>query len=430
MALATGFAAHTMPVHLLASTRVLVAIMVGNLVVLALRMLDLRVAVQRISHLEPAHAARRRRRRRARTSTRRLAVVAAVTMVIGHAAVAVEIDRARATLVDVFPIASQPATTVSTAARSGTATPRRPAPPSPAAVGPVDPDVGGPDGFLDVLLIGLDAGAGRQGARNDANMVVRVDPSTAQVMLIGVPRNLVRLPMPSSADDCRCFRSPLFALYRHGLENPAEWPDELDPGAAAVRDSLEAVLGLRIDGYVVADMGAFLDLVDVLGGVEVAFSGAIADQKSDPFERRERIHLDVGPGVHRLDGAQALTLARSRRGADDYVRMERQRCLVGALSAPAAELGVLDIVRLSRSVRGRLVSDVSRDELPGMVALLQRVERRAVTSIGLVPPAFTNGYEDGYPLIDVHAVRAAVHAWPAEARPSATPTSTAPGVCS
>ncbi len=399
------------PLHLLASVQVLVALAALNLALLALRLLDLRVAVRRIEEQNPANGAPGRRRRRecrdSSTAARRSTLAVVATLVLSHASVAVALEVTRTTLVEVFPIDSRPA------AIRGVAEPP-PEAPVPVPVPVLQPT----DGFLDILIVGLDAGAGRSGARNDANMLVRVAPTTAHALVVGIPRNLVGLPMPSSRDACGCFPAPLYALYGHGHEHAARWPDELDPGAAAVRDSLEPLLGLTIEHYAVADMGAFVDLVDALGGVDVDVATAIVDDKSDPFDFGRRIHLDVAPGRHHLDGAEALTLARSRRGTDDYVRMERQRCLVTALAGPASRVGPVTILQLSRSVRGRLVSDISRDELPGLVSLLRRVLDSDTASLGLVPPEFTSGYEHGYPLADRAAVQAAVHRWSVQEEPS------------
>lgn len=396
------------PLHVFASVPVLVGLAALNLMLLCLRLLDLWCAVHHIEGRDPRRGGRRRGHRRITPATRRLTLAATWTMVFAHATMAVELDRARSTLVDVFPAASHPAEAPS-------------APAGPARTDTTATPAGGvapPDGSLDILMIGLDAGAGRHGARNDANLVVRVDPATAEVMLVGVPRNLVRLPMPSTAEACGCFHSPLYALYGHGLDHAEHWSDELDAGAAAVRDSLEPLLGLTIERYVVADMGAFVDLVDAVGGVDVVFATGLVDDTSDPFEKGRRTRLDVGPGPQHLDGSQALTLARSRRTDDDYVRMQRQRCLVQALSTPASDLGPGDVLQLSRSVRGRLLSDVSRAELPEFIALVQRVQRDAIASVGLVPPDFTDGYDQGHPLVDRDRVQEAMRAWPDDRAPS------------
>lgn len=416
-------AAAAAPLHVFASVAVLVGLFSLNLVLLGLRLLDLWCAVRRIERRDPERRGRRRRCRRVTPTTRRLALAVAGTISLAHAAVAAELELARSTLIDVFPTASRPVEAPG-APVEASRTNRVPTP----AREPLDSQVsaarGGalapPDGSFDILMVGLDAGAGRQGARNDANMVVRVDPATAEVLLVGVPRNLVQLPMPSTGDACGCFRSPLYALYGHGLDHADHWPGELDAGAAAVRDSLEPLLGMTIEGYVVADMGAFVDLVNAVGGVEVVFTGGLVDDKSDPFEPGRRIHLDVDPGLHHLDGSQALTLARSRRTDDDYARMQRQRCLVHALSAPASDLGPADVLRLSRSVRGRLVSDIPRADLAELITLVQRVQRDAIASLGLVPPAFTHGYDQGYPLADVDRMQAAMRAWRDDDGPSAT----------
>ncbi len=65
----------------------------------------------------------------------------------------------------------------------------------------------------------------------------------------------------------------------------------------------------------------------------------------------------------------------------------------------------------SRSVRGRLRTDIPRSELPELITLAQRAQRGAVDSLGLVPPDFTNGYDDGYPLPDHDTMQEAMRTW-------------------
>ena len=155
------------------------------------------------------------------------------------------------------------------------------------------------------------------------------EPRTADVTVIGFPRNLVHLPLPSSEDGCRCYRPPLYSLYEHGLANP---PSSVppSPGAKAVREVAATLLDRTIEWYFVTDLADFQHLVDAVGGIEV--SEEARGSWADPVDLSERIEVDIEPGQHLLDGSAALAYARVRADSDDYRRMPRQRCLVSSAS--------------------------------------------------------------------------------------------------
>jgi hypothetical protein len=54
-------------------------------------------------------------------------------------------------------------------------------------------------GRLTVLLLGGDAGAGRVGLRTDTMIMASLDPAAKRVALIGLPRNLTRVPLAATA---------------------------------------------------------------------------------------------------------------------------------------------------------------------------------------------------------------------------------------
>lgn len=401
--------------ELLSRPTTLTVVAILNAAVLAGRLLELRSVERRARASRPggAPATSGRRRAAARGRSRDTVAVGLVVAVIAapHLGVGAGTEYLRRTLDGLFvaPSVGDPADAAGRPAPLGAAglgTGVALEPPERTDAGPaaIEPD----DGTLDVLLIGLDAGAGRTGARNDANLVVSVDPNTARAALIGVPRNLVHVPLPGSPFACRCFPRPLFALYEHGWATEPRAVEGADPGAERVRDAVGALLGRRIDQYVVGDMSAFVELVDAVGGVEVDLTGRVVDDKSHPDDPGGRITVDLEPGRHRLDGSTALAYVRSRRDSDDYRRMERQRCVVGSALPTAAGLSPLGVVRALEAVRGRLTTDIAREALPALLRLARQVDRDDIVSLGVEPPRFIDGRRDGYPVPDVPSVRRAV----------------------
>jgi polyisoprenyl-teichoic acid--peptidoglycan teichoic acid transferase len=94
-------------------------------------------------------------------------------------------------------------------------------------------------GRVTVLLLGGDAGPGRRGLRTDTMMVASLELATGKLSLFGLPRNLVRVPLPEgpAADffACRCFPRLLNELYAFGQDqHPELFPHSDRPGIAAV----------------------------------------------------------------------------------------------------------------------------------------------------------------------------------------------------
>ena len=99
----------------------------------------------------------------------------------------------------------------------------------------------------------------------------------------------------------------------------------------------------------------FADLVDALGGVEIAVKERLVDEVTRPAWGEPKPSIDVVPGrTYRFYGREALAYVRSRKASSDYTRMARQRCFLSAMADQ------LDPVRVLRALR--LAGEDDRDE--------------------------------------------------------------------
>jgi polyisoprenyl-teichoic acid--peptidoglycan teichoic acid transferase len=241
---------------------------------------------------------------------------------------------------------------------------------------------------VNTRLIGSDAGQDRWGTRTDSMMVVSTNTKTGDTLLIGIPRNLERVPFPES--------NPLHALYPNGYDcgdqclmngiwtlaesRPDLFPGVKNPGRTSTVDVVGQITGLPINQSVVINLRGFRALVDAMGGVDInvqqrvcvechtSSSGGIAFTS----DRREFIE----PGLQHLDGKHALWYARSRAGSDDFSRMRRQRCVAGALMQQADPVGLLQSYpQLAKVVKSNVSIDIPRDELSAWVDLALRIQK-------------------------------------------------------
>jgi polyisoprenyl-teichoic acid--peptidoglycan teichoic acid transferase len=268
-------------------------------------------------------------------------------------------------------------------------------------------------GRVTVLLLGGDAGPGRRGLRTDTMMVASLELASGKLALFGLPRNMVRVPLPDgpAADffECRCFPRLLNELYAFAEdERPDLFPHSRRPGIAAVAGAAEELLGLPIDHYALVDLLGFVDVVDALGGVTVDNLKPLEVELDRLGRPGPQPRFKLPRGRHRLDGFTALAYSRSRETTSDYDRMQRQRCVIGSMARQADPAKVLAAFpRLVKVLKRSVATDIPAGRLP---SLLQAADDHPVTvaAVGFTPPAYNIGWSSGYPIPNVSKIQGAV----------------------
>lgn len=200
------------------------------------------------------------------------------------------------------------------------------------------PPIDAVDGRYNILVMGADAGEGREGLRPDSIHVMSVNADTGESLMISVPRNLQSAQFREG--------SPLWDVYPNGYDcgdeciinflyadvmedHPDLYPDAEDPGAEAMMDAVSGSVGLDIRGYVMIDMDGFSDFIDAMGGVDIDSGGWVPYR--GPREDGTWGDVWLAPGEYTLSGDQALAYARSREFSSDYNRIQRQQCIQQAM---------------------------------------------------------------------------------------------------
>lgn len=276
------------------------------------------------------------------------------------------------------------------------------------------------DGRLNVLLLGGDRGADREGLRADSISVMSFDALTGRLVTIGLPRTLEDFgfsdgPMAEMYPDgytwCNVDVCYLNSIYTevdvHGYD---VYPDAAErgsePGIEATRDAVEWITGLEIHYYALVDMQGFAALVDAMGGVRIDVTERVGmganDDGTIPDWQPPQHWIE--PGEQVMDGETALWYARSRYETTDYARMERQRELQDAVIAqlPGAML------QRSGAILDAIDEVVQTDVAPGQVGVLADLALKSRgrddnVRIDIAPPRFDVEGE-----LDYDEVRAAV----------------------
>jgi len=263
---------------------------------------------------------------------------------------------------------------------------------------PSEPPV---DGRYNILLLGGDAGADREGMRPDSMSVVSIDAETGKADIIGLPRDLEYVPFPAD--------SPLYASYPDGygydgvcdvdvcmlnsiyteveLKSPEMYPNAeaegSEPGIEAMRDAASGVTGLTIQYYVLIDMQGFSQLIDALGGVDINVAERLPIGGDEEFNN---VDGWVEAGQQHMDGFTALWYGRARHGTSDYDRMARQRVLQEAILKQFNPANVLTKFQgVAEAGQEVVKTDVPQGMLGYFTNLATKTKELPVGAVELVP---------------------------------------------
>lgn len=203
---------------------------------------------------------------------------------------------------------------------------------------------------MNFLLLGSDS-RGEDRGRSDVMMLVHSDPSRQKLYLISMPRDLwVDIPRHGT--------NKINAAYAFG-------------GSALAVQTVENLLGVRIENVAVTDFDGFFGIIDELGGVTVTNKIASAS-RGYTFPKGE-LHLD---------GAAALIYVRERydlpRG--DFDRAERQRLVMKAIIDKVTSSETLTNPARLLSVINKLSANVTVDDTATTQHILGMVKELQLTN--------------------------------------------------
>ena len=192
-------------------------------------------------------------------------------------------------------------------------------------------------GYQLIALVGVDS---RDGSLNRANsdtmIIVCIDNSTKEIRMISVYRDTLLRVGEDSEGNGR-YRKANHAYQLGGSEQ--------------FLTMLNQNLDLMITDYVAVDFNAVAEAVDLLGGIEIELtSEEIGHMNNYCKETSKAVGKDYepidvnSPGVHKLNGVQAVSYSRIRyTKGNDFKRTARQRLVIMKMieKAKQSSLGTL-----------------------------------------------------------------------------------------
>ncbi|MDK3161593.1 LCP family protein [Kamptonema cortianum] len=203
---------------------------------------------------------------------------------------------------------------------------------------PVDLVSEGEWDIVNILLMGSDTTNPRNSGRTDALMLISVNPTAGSVSMLSIPRDLyVYIP------GYRVYR--INTALGYGEQTLRE-----GRGIELLLETIRYNLGVEVDFWARVDFNGFRQIVDDLGGIEIAVDCAIQDWRLidpslDPQMEESWEMFTLPVGMHTMNGDLALWYARSRRTSSDLDRGRRQQALVRAIWRRIAALNLFEQVR-------------------------------------------------------------------------------------
>ncbi len=189
----------------------------------------------------------------------------------------------------------------------------------------------------------------------DTIMIMHADPVKDSLTLISIPRD----------------------LFYHGRKINTIYKKY---GPYRLMSELSEMTGLRIDRYVVIDMYAFIDVVNILGGVDITLTEDLIDPTYKIRINGQWSSLYYEKGNHHLDGLAALRVARSRNYSSDFDRARRQQMIIGAIKEKLLGLTITDMKIYSKLVGSLLTyvdTNLSLLEIMSYTAKFRTAEIRS-----------------------------------------------------
>ena len=153
-----------------------------------------------------------------------------------------------------------------------------------------------------IMIMGVDERDDDVG-RSDTLMIASIDPKTNQASLLSVPRD-TRVKIKGHGFD------KVNAAYAYGKEKLSQ-------------DTVENLLGVNIDHYIIINTKSFKKIIDAIGGIDIDVPKRM--HYEDPWDDDGGLIIDFQPGMQHMDGAKAVTYVRYRDEEGDLGRIRRQQ---------------------------------------------------------------------------------------------------------
>ena len=189
-----------------------------------------------------------------------------------------------------------------------------------------------------ILLIGLDGTNDKFPKRSDTMIILTIDKLNKSLKLTSLARDtLVKIPGRGE--------EKLTHAYAYGQEE-------------LLMQTINENFDLDIKDYAVVNFKSFIDIVDIIGGVDINvnekeihhLNEVIKECYGVNHEDTKNIEYITSSGNHNLNGYQALAYARIRKLDTIYKRDERQRLILTNIAHKLSDVSISKYPQIAKSI--------------------------------------------------------------------------------
>jgi hypothetical protein len=161
-------------------------------------------------------------------------------------------------------------------------------------------------------------------------------------------------------------------------------------------------LGVPIHYYVRLNFSAFVELVDMIGGIDIYVEEEIDDPSypsSNPADPYGYEHLHIPAGLIHMDGELALKYARTRHSTGgDFDRAARQQQVMRAILEKVTRLELLpqlvpQAVPMWQTLSASVETDLTLDQIVSLAALAIEIPPENIHTAVIGGPPYTEMWE-------------------------------------
>lgn len=218
---------------------------------------------------------------------------------------------------------------------------------------------------INILLVGVDKSKKRTENNIDVNntdtmMIATMDLRNNELKVTSLMRDMY-IPIAEPAN-------------RTGKLNSA-YPAG---GIKCLYKTIATNFGIKLDGYAIVNLDAFVAVVNEIGGVELDLTESEAYNLNNTNYIPKKRFRNVKVGKQKMNGWQSLGYCQIRHGkkgdpkwavysksgkADDYGRTERQRLFLQALFKKVKSMSLSKWMDIVKVVMPNVTTDITTDEI-------------------------------------------------------------------
>lgn len=215
---------------------------------------------------------------------------------------------------------------------------------------------------LNVMLFGEDNARGEEFGRSDSMIMLSIDNRHKKLKMTSFQRDSYVYVDGYGYDK-------LTNAYAYG-------------GPKLTIQTIESNFGVKVDRYAVVDYASFIDIIDVLGGIDLELTQDEIDYINYQLYKNKqsdtRTTITDAPGKVHLTGQQALWYARNRGldsseegigiAGDDWDRTSRQRKLLETMFNDMKGADLTQIISIVGKVGPLVTTNLKKDEITALVS--------------------------------------------------------------